>query len=58
MANREEECLSRRAKLLYGIGDTGFSLTSTIMGQAPGRANGCPHLPPVPGISASSIAGT
>ena len=26
------ERLSRRAKLLYGIGDTGFSLTSTIIG--------------------------
>ena len=28
MSNR----LSRRAKLVYGIGDTGFSLTSTILG--------------------------
>ena len=26
------ERLSRRTKLLYGVGDTGFSLTSTIIG--------------------------
>ncbi len=26
------ECLSTRTKFLYGIGDTGFSLTSTIVG--------------------------
>jgi Na+/melibiose symporter-like transporter len=24
--------LSRRTKLLYGVGDTGFSLTTTIIG--------------------------
>jgi len=26
------ERLSRRTKLLYGVGDTGFSLTSTLIG--------------------------
>jgi GPH family glycoside/pentoside/hexuronide:cation symporter len=32
MPSSGEERLSRRAKLFYGVGDTGFSLTSTIIG--------------------------
>jgi GPH family glycoside/pentoside/hexuronide:cation symporter len=32
MPGSQEECLSRRAKLFYGVGDTGFSLTGTIIG--------------------------
>jgi hypothetical protein len=32
MANRAGERLSRRAKVFYGVGDTGFNLTGTISG--------------------------